>query len=78
MIIGLKEYQSTGGDSLHLAYLRLRTMIPGAFNTPDAPTPEQVWETTEAALKQYIAAHDEITKRYYDLVANLRQLSEDS
>lgn len=32
------------------AYLRLRTNIPGALDTPHAPTAEQVWTTTEAAL----------------------------
>lgn len=32
------------------AYVRLRKMIPGAFDTPHAPTYEQVWQTTEAAL----------------------------
>lgn len=32
------------------AYLRLRQKIPGAFDTPYAPSPRQVWETTEKAL----------------------------
>lgn len=36
------------------AYVRLRTLIPGALDTPYAPTPEQVWETTERALKNLV------------------------
>lgn len=32
------------------AYVRLRVMIPGALDTPFAPTSEQVWEITEKAL----------------------------
>lgn len=32
------------------AYVRLRAMIPGAFDTPHAPTGEQIWKITEAAL----------------------------
>lgn len=40
------------GRGLHKAYLRLRGLIPGAFDTPHAPTPEQVWETTENALRR--------------------------
>lgn len=34
------------------AYLRLRSMIPGAFDTPTAPTQTQVWTTTENALNK--------------------------
>lgn len=34
------------------AYLRLRRLIPGALNTPHAPTANQVWAVTEAALKR--------------------------
>lgn len=37
------------------AYLRLRALIPGAYDTPHAPTPEQVWGTTEAALRRALA-----------------------
>lgn len=44
----LDDHQDDLG--LHHAYLRLRAMIPGAFNTPHGPTPEQVWKTTEDAL----------------------------
>ena len=36
------------------AYLRLRQMIPGAFDTPRAPTRYQVWATTEHALKKFL------------------------
>ena len=36
------------------AYLRLRRLIPGAFDTPTAPTAEEVWITTESALKRLV------------------------
>jgi hypothetical protein len=36
------------------SYLSIRQMIPGAFNTPRAPTPAQVYETTEQALQSFI------------------------
>jgi len=32
------------------AYLRLRSLIPGAYDTPRAPSAEQVWAVTERAL----------------------------
>lgn len=41
------------------AYLRLREMIPGAFNTPHAPSPEQVWETTEGALRALLESAEQ-------------------
>lgn len=41
------------------AYLRLRALIPGAYDTPHAPTPEQVWETTEAALRRLLQERDD-------------------
>jgi hypothetical protein len=34
------------------AYVRLRAMIPGALNTPHAPSGEQVWKITEEALRR--------------------------
>lgn len=37
------------------AYLRLRRLIPGALDTPHAPTAHQVWSTTEEALKKALA-----------------------
>jgi len=40
------------GAKLSQAYLRLRSLIPGAFDTPHAPSPEQVWDVTERALKR--------------------------
>ena len=36
------------------AYVRLRIMIPGALDTPTAPSTEQVFTVTEAALKMLI------------------------
>lgn len=40
------------------AYLRLRALIPGAYDRPPAPTPEQVWATTEAALRRVLQERD--------------------
>ena len=37
------------------AYLRLRSIIPRAFDTPHSPTAEQVWETVEGAAKALLA-----------------------
>ncbi len=39
------------------AYLRLRARIPGAYRTPHAPTPQQVWKVTEDALDAMVAGH---------------------
>jgi hypothetical protein len=39
------------------AYLRLRALIPGAFDTPHAPSSEQVWATTENALRNSLNIH---------------------
>jgi hypothetical protein len=41
---------SEAESKLSDAYVRLRHKIPGALDTPFAPTGEQVWETTERAL----------------------------
>lgn len=41
---------------LSCAYVRLRTIIPGALDTPHAPTPEQIWAITEAAAKHLVEA----------------------
>lgn len=48
------EKWKISGQKLSDAYLRLRAMIPGAFDTPFAPTPEQVWRTTEDALSKLV------------------------
>lgn len=53
------------------AYLRLRALIPGAFDTPHAPSAEQVWATTERALirlrsdEWLVAALEEISAPYF-------------
>lgn len=39
---------------LSAAYVRLRIMIPGALDTPYAPSREKVWETTEKALQRLV------------------------
>lgn len=49
------ERLTAEGRALSDAYVRLRALIPGAFKTPHAPTPEQVWETTENALRALLA-----------------------
>lgn len=38
------------------AYLRLRKLIPGAFDTPPSPTVQQVWEHTERCLQKMAGA----------------------
>ena len=48
----------TSERALSEAYVRLRAIIPGAFDTPYAPTVEQVWATTERALKTALTPHD--------------------
>lgn len=42
------------------AYLRLRAMLPGAFDTPFAPSADIVWKTTEAALARLISTQRSI------------------
>jgi len=37
------------------AYVRLRGIIPDALDTPHAPSPEQVWVTTEKAASDMVA-----------------------
>lgn len=37
------------------AYHRLRALIPGALNTPRASSSQEVWETTERALRNLLA-----------------------
>lgn len=39
---------------LSAAYLRLRQRIPGALDTPHAPTAQQVWSVTESALDRLL------------------------
>lgn len=39
------------------AYVRVRTLVD-AFQTPHAPTPEQVYEHTESRIKALIAIKD--------------------
>ena len=51
------------------AYLRLRAMIPGAYDTPHAPTPEQVWATTEAALRRLLHLAEAIHREERELCA---------
>lgn len=46
------DYWRDAELALGKAYLRLRQIIgPLAFQTPEAPSREQVWETTENALR---------------------------
>lgn len=56
-LIALLEDANNGIQSgeLHKAYLRIRKMLGnGAFKTPHAPTPEQVYLVTEDALQDLI------------------------
>lgn len=73
MTIDLKEWQKAEND-LGQAYLRLRHMIPGALNTPHAPTPEQVWETTEQALLDLLKGYEEIRQKYYEVLNKLSDI----
>lgn len=54
------KFEEVEKQLIHLshAYLRLRNLIPGAFDTPYAPSSEQVWETTECALKKALGNAD--------------------
>lgn len=49
-----QEFENLREESLALsrAYVRLRALIPGAFDTPFAPTPPQIWDVTERALNR--------------------------
>lgn len=49
----LKQYREAH-NKLSSAYLRLRFLIPGALDTPTAPSSEEVWATTERALKNLL------------------------
>jgi hypothetical protein len=51
----VRQQFNTMRDAEHAlsdAYVRLRKMIPGAFDTPYAPTGEQIWKHTEACLER--------------------------
>lgn len=37
------------------AYVRLRELIPGALNTPTAPSPEEIQAITENSIKNLLA-----------------------
>jgi hypothetical protein len=51
------------------AYLRLRALIPGAYDTPNAPTPEQVWETTESALRRLLQERDLAKAIHHEIIS---------
>jgi len=53
------DNQRAREHALSDAYLRLRRIIgKRAFDTPHAPTAEQVWTTTEIALAELVAQVD--------------------
>lgn len=52
--------------SLSDAYLRLRKKLK-AFNTPFAPTTEEVWSHTESKLDQLISERDELCKQVNEM-----------
>jgi hypothetical protein len=54
-LYGELQKWKTAETELSNAYLRLRAMIPGAFDTPHAPTQQKVWSVTEEALKRALA-----------------------
>lgn len=47
---GRLEYWRAAENDLSNAYLRLRRLIPGAFDTPPGPSVEYVWQHTEKLL----------------------------
>jgi len=63
MFTNVEEYQhklelekwKTANQALGRAYLRLRALIPGAYDTPHAPSSDEVWQVTENALKNLLA-----------------------
>lgn len=48
------EKFKTAEHMLSAAYVRLRHIIPGALDTPHAPSPEQVWTITEQAAARLV------------------------
>jgi len=54
--------------ALGAAYLRLRHIIPGALDTPHAPTREQVWDTTERAAERLRSLNAELIEALEDLM----------
>lgn len=75
-ILTLADWQRAEND-LSRAYLKLRAMIPGAFDTPHTPSGEVVWATTEAALMAFIAEHKALVERHARVMDRLRQLVEE-
>lgn len=48
---------TTAEHNLSDAYLRIRALL-NAWDTPHAPTPQQIWEHTENKLKEIISRVD--------------------
>lgn len=68
----LKEFR-VSEQRLSMAYVRLRALIPGAFDTPHAPTAEEVWEITEQALIRY---KERLEEERNDAVAKVKYFAE--
>lgn len=65
------KYQQLQDSETRLskAYLRIRTMLE-AWDTPHAPTSEEVYRVTERALENLIAERDRLAKEIYDHKTN--------
>ena len=48
------EVRASEYNALGKAYIRLRALIPHAFETPHAPTQQQIWEHTENCLRRVL------------------------
>lgn len=56
---------------LSAAYVRLRELIPGALNSPPAPTPEQVWRIAEDCVRKLVALEQALREALQDCLDEL-------
>lgn len=57
------EALETTNQGMHESYLRIRALVPDSFKTPHAPTNEQVWATTEAAIQALVDDYNDMSSR---------------
>ena len=63
-------------QGVHQSYLRLRSILPGALNTPYGPSVETVWQVTEDAAKVLLADRDALRERLAEAERALRTWDE--
>jgi hypothetical protein len=68
----IETWRKTESD-LGAAYLRLRNMIPGALDTPFAPSAETVWATTEHTLNKHVHLVENLQAALTDLLDALEE-----